>query len=76
MCVLIVQAVLRLWKKSVVDGITLTLYLAIFLLNAFSGILPVKLPAAALVVLAGVFGIAASTIKNRRAGAGKAGEGK
>ena len=75
-CVLIVQAVLRLWKKSVVDGITLTLYLAIFLLNAFSGILPVKLPAAALVVLAGVFGIAASTIKNRRAGAGKAGEGK
>ena len=75
-CVLIIQAVLRLWKKSVVDGVTLALYLMIFVLNAFSGVLPVQLPAAVLVILAGVLGIVASTIKNRRAAAGKAGGGK
>lgn len=75
-CVLILQAVLRLWKKSVVDGVTLALYLAIFVLNAFSDVLPVKLPAAVLVMLAGIFGIAASTLKSRRAAAGKAGEEK
>lgn len=64
-CVLIVQAVLRLWKGSVVDRFTLGLYLAIFVLNAFSGILPVKVPAAVLVVLAGLIGIAASKVRSR-----------
>ncbi len=72
-CVLIVQAVLRLWKKSVVDGFALALYLIVFVLNAFSGVLPVKIPAAVLVILAGLAGLTASEIKNRRA-AGKAGE--
>ncbi|NLD83797.1 MAG: chromate transporter [Clostridiales bacterium] len=74
-CVLIVQAVLRLWKKSVVDGFALALYLIVFALNAFSGVLPVKIPAAALVILAGLTGLAVSEIRYRRA-AGKAGEGK
>lgn len=73
-CVLILQAILRLWKKSVVDGFALALYLAIFVLNAFSGVLPVKVPAAVLVIIAGVLGIAASTLKNRRAAAGKDGD--
>ncbi|MBR1584110.1 MAG: chromate transporter [Clostridia bacterium] len=72
-CVLIVQAVLRLWKKSVVDAFTLALYLIIFVLNAFSGVLPVKIPAAVLVILAGAAGIIASMMKNRKAGK-KAGE--
>lgn len=65
-CVLIVQAVLRLWKKSVVDGFALALYLIVFTLNAFSGVLPVKVPAAVLVILAGLAGLAASEWKNRR----------
>ena len=69
-CVLIIQAVLRLWKKSVVDPFTLALYLIIFVLNAFSGVLPVKVPAAVLVVCAGVAGITASLIRNRRTGSG------
>lgn len=69
-CVLIVQAVLRLWKRSVVDRATLTLYIVVFVLNAFGGLLPVKLPAAVLVLMAGAAGIALST------GRGKAGEGK
>ncbi|MBR2188899.1 MAG: chromate transporter [Eubacterium sp.] len=65
-CVLILQAVLRLWKKSVIDAFSLLLYLAVFVLNAFSGILPVKLPAAVLVILAGAAGLTASLIKTRR----------
>ncbi|MBQ9028659.1 MAG: chromate transporter [Lachnospiraceae bacterium] len=65
-CVLIVQAVLRLWKKSIVDGFTLFLYLVIFVLNAFSGILPVRVPAAVLVIIAGVVGVLMS-MRNRTA---------
>ena len=72
-CVLILQAVLRLWKKSVVDKFTLFLYLVIFFLNAFSRLLPVKVPAAVLVICAGVIGVVVS-MRNRKAaetGAGK-----
>ena len=71
-CVLILQAVLRLWKKSVVDPFTLGLYLAVFALHALSGFLPVKIPAAILVILSGVAGVLAANRKNRKAG--KAGE--
>ena len=62
-CVLIVQAVLRLWKKSVVDAFTLVLYLVIFALNAFSSLLPFKIPAAVLVICAGVLGVLVSLRK-------------
>ena len=75
-CVLIVQAVLRLWKKSVVDPFTLALYIIIFALNAFSGVLPMKIPAAVLVILAGVIGLVASTVKNKKAKAAEGGETK
>ena len=73
-CVLIVQAVLRLWKKSVVDGFALALYLIVFTLNAFSGVLPVKVPAAVLVILAGIAGIVMSEWKNKRKAEGKGAE--
>ena len=66
-CVLILQAILRLWKKSVVDPITLVLYLIVLALNAFSGSLPVKVPAAVLVIASGIAGVVISAIKNRRA---------
>lgn len=56
-CVLILQAVLKLWKKSVVDVTTLLLYLIIFSLMVFSSLLPVSVPAFAMVIAAGVFGI-------------------
>ena len=69
-CVLIVQAVLRLWKKSVVDALALVIYLVVFALNAFSGLLPVKIPAAVLVLLAGAAGIFISLRREK----GKAGE--
>ena len=68
-CVLILQAVMRLWKKSVVDAFALILYLVIFSLNAFSSVLPVKVPAAVLVICAGVIGVMMS-MRNRKAASG------
>ena len=57
-CVLILQAILKLWKKSVVDNITLILFLVIFLLTVGGTyFLPFKIPAAILVIAAGVFGV-------------------
>jgi len=56
-CVLILQAILRLWKKSVADRVTLGLYLVIFVLAAGGSLLPFKIPAAVLVIAAGIFGI-------------------
>ena len=66
-CVLIVQAVLRLWKSSVVDPVALVIYIVVFALHAFSGVLPVKIPAAVLVILAGVAGVIISDRRNRAA---------
>ncbi len=40
-CVLIFNAVLKLWKKAVVDRATLVLFLAVFLLSVFLKISPV-----------------------------------
>ncbi|MBQ3393280.1 MAG: chromate transporter [Lachnospiraceae bacterium] len=72
-CVLIIQAVLRLWKTSVVDRYSLLLYLAVFVLHAFGGVLPVKIPAAILVILAGAAGILMSL--HNAAGGTKGGDG-
>ena len=56
-CVLILEAVIRLWKKSIIDRIAFGIYAVIFLLMVFSGLLPVKIPAAVFVVAAGIAGI-------------------
>ncbi len=40
-CVLIFNAVLKLWKKAVVDKATLVLFLLVFLLSVFFGISPI-----------------------------------
>jgi len=40
-CVLIFNAVLKLWKKAVVDRFTLALFLAVFLLSVFLSVSPV-----------------------------------
>ena len=56
-CVLIVQAVRRLWNKSVVDKTTLILYLGVFLMTALSGVLPLAIPAAVLVIISGMLGV-------------------
>ena len=77
-CVLIVQAILRLWKSSVVDAFTLVLYAVILFLSAlstFTGLLPVKIPAAVLVILSGVAGLTVSLVKGKN-GSGKKEGGK
>lgn len=56
-CMLILQAVLKLWGKAIVDRRTLVLYLIIFLLTVFSKQLPISIPTAAFVIAAGVFGL-------------------
>ena len=75
-CVLILQAVLRLWKSSVVDVFTMVLYaviLALRALSTFTSLLPFKIPAAVLVILAGLAGLTASLIKNKKNAARKEG---
>ena len=67
-CVLILQAILRLWKKSVVDALSLVLYLVIFLLHAFGKYIGIRIPAALLVILAGAAGILSSTYRAKKAG--------
>jgi chromate transporter len=77
-CVLIIQAILRLWKTSVVDAFTLVLYAVILSLSAlstFTGLLPVKIPAAVLVILSGVAGLTASLVKDKNS-SGKKEDGK
>ena len=76
-CVLILQAVLRLWKSSVVDVFTMVLYAVILALSAvstFTSLLPFKIPAAVLVILAGLAGLAASILKNKRNASRKEGD--
>lgn len=67
-CVLIIQAVLRLWKKSVVDKTTLVLYLAVFLMTALSGILPLAVPAALLVIISGALGVIIGALRDEKSG--------
>ncbi len=56
-CVLILEAVLRLWKKSIVDPVTFILYLVIFAIMLFNDFLPIDIPAAVLVIFGGICGI-------------------
>ena len=65
-CVLIFQAVLRLWKKAIPDKTALIMYLVIFAVTVFSGVLPLRVPAAVLVILAGVFGVVWNVVKEGR----------
>ena len=51
-CVLILNAVLKLWKKPVTDKITLLIFAAVFLLTVFTAVSP-----AVLVIVSGVAGI-------------------
>ncbi len=75
-CVLILQAILRLWKSSVVDVFSFVLYAVIFALSACSGfgLLPVKIPTVLLVILAGVTGLAVSLIRNKKGAPRKEGK--
>ena len=62
-CVLIFNAVVKLWKKSVIDWITFALFVVIFAASALTDLSPVLL-----VLAAGVVGIAASLLRGRKGG--------
>ena len=57
-CVLIVNAVLRLWKNSVVDRTTLLLFAAAFAVSAGSPYMPFSVSPALIVLASLLFGIA------------------
>ena len=56
-CVLIVNAVLRLWKKAVLGMPTFLIFAVVFLLSVFSGFLPFSLSPVVLVIASGVAGL-------------------
>ncbi|MEG1777704.1 MAG: chromate transporter [Angelakisella sp.] len=58
-CVLVLSAVIKLWKSSIVDRATLIIFFAVFGLSIFTDVSP-----AIFVVLAGVAGI---LLQNRKA---------
>ena len=73
-CVLILSAILRLWKKSVPDIPALIMSVVIFLVSAFGDYLPIKVSPVILVVLAAVAGIIVESI--RALGKARGGDGK
>jgi len=60
-CVLIINAVLKFRKTSVIDNVTALIFAIVFLVSAFADVSPVIL-----VILAGVFGIVYNTIGGKR----------
>ncbi len=65
-CVLILNAIIRLWKKSVPDVFAFVVFLVLFLLSAFGSYLPLpfKISPVALVIAAAVAGIVIQSMKN------------
>jgi len=73
-CVLILSAILKLWKKSVPDIPTLIICLVLFLLSAFGNLLPIKISPVILVIAAAIIGIIIQSIrasKKAKGGGGK-----
>jgi len=59
-CVLILNSVVKLWKKTVVDKATLTLFAVVFVLSVFLDVSPVLF-----VIMAAVAGLVIMFIKSR-----------
>ncbi len=69
-CVLILNAITRLWKKSVVDVFSLILFLIVFVLSAFKDYLPFSISPVILVVLCAVSGIVYCMAKSKKISGG------
>lgn len=73
-CVLILSAILRLWKKSVPDIPATIICVIIFLISAFADFLPIKVSPVILVIIAAAVGIIIESVrasKKQRGGDGK-----
>ncbi len=66
-CILIINAITRLWKKSVLDVATFIIFLIMFLLSAFGSYLPLpfEISPVMLVIAAAVSGIIIQSVRNR-----------
>ncbi|MBR2021500.1 MAG: chromate transporter [Clostridia bacterium] len=73
-CVLILSAILRLWKKSVPDIPATIICVLIFLISAFGDYLPIKISPVILVILAAAVGIILESIRASKKA--KGGDGK
>ena len=62
-CVLILNAVVKLWKQSIADKLAIGIFTVIFTVSVFT-----NLPVAVIIAAAGVFGIAVSALRNRGKG--------
>lgn len=65
-CVLILNAILRLWKKSVPDIPAIIMCILIFLISAFGDYLPIKVSPVILVVAAAVAGIIIENLRGAK----------
>ena len=65
-CVLIINAVVKLWKKAVVDKATLVVFILVFILSVFTSVSPVIY-----VIGAAVAGIVLKSITGRKEGGEK-----
>ena len=65
-CVLILSAILKLWKKSVPDAATLVICIALFALSAFGDYIPVigaYISPVYMVIAAGILGIVIQSVR-------------
>ena len=60
-CILILNAVVKLWKKAVVDKVTLVIFIAVVLLSLFTPLSPVVF-----VVASALIGVAVKSLGARR----------
>lgn len=60
-CVLILNSVVKLWKKTVIDKLTLIIFLLVFLLSVFTNISPVIY-----VIIAAAAGIVIKSLEARK----------
>ena len=60
-CILIINAIINLWKKSIVDKFTLLIFAAVFLISVFTSVSP-----ALLVITAGLAGIVIKQLSEGR----------
>jgi len=63
-CVLIVNTVINMWKKSIPDIPALLLFISVALIAIFKSYLPISVPLAVLVIIAGVCGVIINNVRN------------
>ncbi len=69
-CLLVLNAIFKLWSKSVVDIPTFIICAVLFGLSAFGSLLPIDISPVILVIIAGVVGVILQSIRAAKNGKG------